>query len=66
MKMVSGALLLFAAEQAFAHSQLVQFPNHDDASRILIPACVVFLVLGALLLAWGLVTEARTGKGPSA
>ena len=66
MKMVSGALLLFASEQAFAHSQLVQFANHDDAANILMPACVMFLALGALLLAWGLVTESRTGKGPSA
>jgi hypothetical protein len=66
MKMVSGALLLLAAEQAFAHSQLVQFPNHDDAARILIPASVVFLALGALLFVWGLLTEARTAKGTSA
>jgi hypothetical protein len=63
MKMVSGALLLLASEQAYAHSQLVQFPNHDDALRVLIPACVVFLALGTLLLAWGVLTEARTGKG---
>lgn len=60
MKTVSGALLLLAAEQSFAHAQLVQFPNHEVASRILIPAAVFFLGLGALLLTWGLVTESQT------
>jgi hypothetical protein len=63
MKLVSGALLLLAAEQAFAHSQLVPFPAHDDAAHVLIPASVVFLALGTLLLIWGLLTEARQRKG---
>ena len=63
MKMVSGALLLVAAEQAFAHSQLVQFPTQDEATRVLIPASVVFLAVGAILLVWGIVTEAPRGKG---
>ena len=63
MKMVSGALLLLAAEQAFAHAQLVQFPNQDEATRVLIPASVVFLAVGALLLVWGILTEAPTRKG---
>jgi methionine-rich copper-binding protein CopC len=64
MKMVSGALLLLAAEQAFAHAHLVQFPNQDVAARVLLPACIVLLVLGGLLLGWGVLTEARTGRGP--
>jgi hypothetical protein len=62
MKMISGALLLIASEQAYAHTQLVQFPNHDAASRTLIPASVVFLALGTLLMVWGLFTESRMGK----
>jgi hypothetical protein len=66
MKMVSGSVMLFAAEQAYAHANLVQFPNQDSASRVLVPASVVFLALGVLLLAWGLFTEARTGRGSSA
>jgi hypothetical protein len=37
----------------------VQFPNADAASSVLMPASLVFLVLGALLLAWGLLTETR-------
>lgn len=59
MKLVSGSLLLLAAEQAFAHAHLVQFPNHDVASRVLIPASLVLTLLGAVLFVWGLLTEAR-------
>jgi hypothetical protein len=62
MKTVSGALLLLAAEQAFAHAQLAQFPNHEAASRILIPASIVFLVLGAILLSWGLLADLRVQR----
>lgn len=62
MKMVSGALLLVASEQAFAHAKLVQFPNEDAAASVLMPASVVFLALGALLLVWGLLTESRSAK----
>ncbi|MDB5390079.1 MAG: hypothetical protein JWM11_5725 [Planctomycetaceae bacterium] len=66
MKMVSGALLLVGAEQAFAHAKLVQFPHQDAASQVLIPASVVLLALGSLLLGWGLLTEARSGTSPKA
>lgn len=65
MKLLSGAVLLLAAEQAFAHAQLVQFPNHDVAASVLIPACVVFSTVGSLLFVWGLLTETRR-VGPSA
>lgn len=61
MKMVSGALLLLGAEQAYAHAILAQFPNQEAAARVLIPAAVAFLVLGCLLLAWGLVTRRHDG-----
>lgn len=59
MKLLSGTLMLLAAEQAFAHAQLVQFPNHQDASAVLIPASVVFLILGSILWIWGLLSEVR-------
>lgn len=59
MKLLSGTILLLAAEQAFAHAQLVQFPNHDDATAVLIPASVVFVILGSILLIWGLLSEVR-------
>ena len=61
MKLVSGALLLIGAEQAYAHANMVSFPNHGAASQVLIPASVVFFALGSLLLLWGLLTETRSG-----
>ncbi len=69
MKLVSGAILFLAAEQAYAHAHLVQFPNHDVASRVLVPGSLVLLVLAVLMFVWGLLTEARspnrTGCGPT-
>lgn len=59
MKLLSGTILLLAAEQAFAHAQLVQFPNHEDATAVLIPASVVFVILGSILMIWGLLSEVR-------
>lgn len=66
MKMLSGSVLLLASEQAFAHAQLTQFPNHDDASAVLIPASVVLLGLGSILWIWGLLSEVRGGRSRDA
>ena len=60
MKLVAGSVFVLAAEQAYAHAQLVQFPNHESASAVLVPASLVLLVLGMLLFIWGLLTEARS------
>jgi hypothetical protein len=60
MKLVSGAILFLASEQAYAHAHLVQFPNHDVASRVLLPGSLVLLVLAILMFVWGLLTEARS------
>jgi hypothetical protein len=62
MKILSGAVLLVGAEQAFAHSLLVQFPHQDTASRVLVPASVVMLAMGTLLVVWGLLVEVRSGR----
>lgn len=62
MKILSGAILLVGAEQAFAHALLIQFPNQDTASRVLIPASVVMLCMGCLLVVWGLLAEVRQGR----
>jgi hypothetical protein len=64
MRLLSGAVLLLAAEQAFAHSQLIGFPNHHVAADVLIPASVVFLLLGAIFLTWGLLTERAPSPPP--
>ena len=60
MKCITGGILIAAAEQAFAHSQLVQFPNHLFAQDILMPASAVLLALGTGFLVWGVVTECRS------
>jgi len=62
MKLVSGSILLLVAEQAFAHTQLTPFPNHDVAAQVLLPVSAVCAILGFLLCFWGLLTE--TGRVP--
>lgn len=62
MKLLTGAILLVGAEQAFAHSLLIQFPNQESASRILVPASLVMLTMGTLLMLWGLLSEVRTER----
>ncbi|MBC7966450.1 MAG: hypothetical protein H7Z17_11075 [Fuerstia sp.] len=61
MKLLSGAILLVGAEQAYAHAELIQFPNEDAASAVLIPVSLIMLVLGTLFMIWGLLTECRSG-----
>jgi hypothetical protein len=63
MKLLSGVILLVGAEHAYAHAQLIQFPNQDAASSVLIPASLVLLLLGSSLTIWGLLTECRGGNG---
>lgn len=62
MKLVTGAILLLAAEQAYAHAKLVQFPNHQSAAAVLIPASLVLSILGLLMFLWGVITEARSSS----
>lgn len=64
MRTLTGALLLLGAEQAYAHANLIQFPNQVEARTILLPAAMTFLVLGALTLIWGMLTENRNRQAP--
>jgi len=64
--MLTGAVFLLGAEQAYAHANLVQFPNQVEARSVLIPAAFAFLVLGFLLLGWGLLTERMNPETPKA
>jgi hypothetical protein len=57
--MVTGAILIAAAEQAFSHAQLIGFPNAVFASQVLWPASLVLLVAGLGFLIWGLFTERK-------
>lgn len=59
MKLLSGVVCLAAAEQAYAHAHLIQFPHHTAAAGVLVPASVVFLAVGVLLCLWSLLTEFR-------
>lgn len=59
MRMVAGAILVLAAEQAFANSMLVRFPHDTFAHQVLLPGSGALLILGVGLLIWGLLTEAR-------
>lgn len=64
MKLLTGAILLLTAEQAYAHAQLIGFPNHESAAEVLVPASLILLILGSLLMVWGLATEARAAMSP--
>ena len=59
MRTLAGAVLIAVAEQAFAHSLMVQFPNHLFASEVLLPSSGVLLFLGVSLMIWGALTDFR-------
>jgi hypothetical protein len=59
MRMLTGAVLLVGAEQAFAHAHMIGFPHASFAREILLPASYVLLGLGAVFLLWGVFTERR-------
>jgi hypothetical protein len=61
VKLIAGAILILAAEQAYAHANLIQFPNQGPAGQVLIPASGILLLLGLALTAWGLWPEKRSG-----
>lgn len=60
-KLLAGAVLIHAAEQAYAHAYLIQFPHQGTASQNLIPASGILLALGLVLAVWGLVPERKPG-----
>lgn len=59
MRLVTGAILLAAAEQAFAHAHMIGFPHGDFASQVLWPVSVVLALLGLGFLTWGVLTERK-------
>lgn len=60
MKMLTGAILILSAEQAFAHAHLVGFPHNLFVNDVLVPASLVLVVLGVAFLSWGILTEWRS------
>ena len=59
MRMVTGAILIAAAEQAFAHAHTIGFPHAVFASQVLLPTSLVLSVAGLGFLVWGLVSERK-------
>ena len=59
MRMVTGAILIAAAEQAFAHAHSISFPHSVFASEVLLPSSLVLLVAGLGFLIWGAITERK-------
>jgi len=53
MRMVTGAILIAAAEQAFSHAHLIGFPHSFFASEVLLPTSLVLVVVGLGCLIWG-------------
>ena len=62
MRMISGAILLLAAEEAFANSLSIGFPNAAMAQEILFPASLVLAICGLLLLVWGIAGAEFSGN----
>ena len=60
MRMLTGAILLLTAEQAFAHAHLVGFPNVAFVREVLVPASLVLGLFGLAFLVWGVVSERKT------
>ena len=59
MRMLTGAILLLTAEQAFAHAHLVGFPNVAFVREVLLPASLVLGLFGFAFLVWGILTERK-------
>jgi hypothetical protein len=59
MRLVTGAILIAAAEQAFSHAHLIGFPHGVFASQVLLPASLVLALAGLSFLTWGIVTERK-------
>ena len=60
MKMLTGALLILAAEQAFSHAHLIGFPHELFVRDVLLPGSLVLAIFGVGFLIWGTVTERKS------
>jgi hypothetical protein len=59
MRMLTGAILIVAAEQAFSHAHLIGFPHGVFASQVLLPTSLVLALAGLAFLIWGVATERK-------
>lgn len=58
--MITGALLILTAEQAFAHAHLIAFPHQILAQTILVPCATLSGLVGLITLCWGYATERKS------
>ena len=65
MRMITGAVLILTAEQAFAHSLSIGFPNTQIAQDILYPASMILAGAGVLLIVWGIWSGESRSKPPA-
>ncbi len=54
MRMITGALLLLVAEQAFYHAHSIGFPHYRFVNEILLPVSGLLTVIGTGLIGMGL------------
>jgi hypothetical protein len=59
MRTITGAMLIVAAESAFAHAHLIGFPHQPFARDVLLPASAALAAVGLVFLIWGVVTEKK-------
>lgn len=54
MRMITGALLLLVAEQAFFHAHSIGFPHYRFVNEILLPVSGLLAITGLVLIGTGL------------
>ncbi len=59
MRLVAGAILILAAESAYAHAHLIGFPHQPSVRDILLPASAALVVTGLGFIVWGVVSERK-------
>ncbi len=59
MRMVTGAIFILAAEQAFSHAHQIQFPHQIFALQVLVPISLVLALIGIAFLIWGVFSERK-------
>ncbi|MDA7504031.1 hypothetical protein OAF98_02165 [Planctomicrobium sp.] len=57
MRTITGAIILVAAEQSYAHAHLIGFPHSESTRHVLLPVSAVLAVGGLLFLIWGLISD---------
>lgn len=59
MRMITGAILILTAEQAFAHAHLIGFPHQVYVRSVLLPLSAVLGAIGVFSLVWGFLSERK-------